>query len=681
MSVLDQERVDKIKQLLKWNPRGMTISDLSSHIDMNRNLVSKYLDMLLISGQVEMSMIGPAKVYFLSHRVPISALLEFSSELVIVLDSGQRILKVNEPVLALLGQTRDAIVGTDMGETRDPFLSVLAGYLPSQGSGEIAYPVVEFCCLMKEGNRHFRMKQIPTAFEDGGQGITLIVEDITASVSYQENLRMSEARYRGIVEDQTEFIVRFLPDGNATFVNDAYARYLGSPVQDLVGQSFLPYIVRDDTHVRDQAISSLSRDVPLATFECRIRHPCGHDRWNTWTIRAIFDDSGTLSEYQGVGRDNTGKREAAAKINRYIRSMEFLAQTSMAFRDMGEEDDIFEFVASRVYSLAPGFLVWVGFLDESTRTLVLKGVVGNPIALVTMENFIGMRVMDMTFPINVAETAELIRHRKLVKAPALFELLHMQVPEEICRRIEKEAGGIDSYLMGLVSKGRIVGDVGISMPSGSELQNRDLIEAFIRQAAIAIDRKIADDELRRSLAREREQVRNLEFLSRTAMDFIDMDGSADIYQYIADQLLELIPESIVGVNSFDQESREIILRVVAGDRELIKQFWSIIGADPVGMRFPIEEEPLAELELSKQTMFEAPPLYNIFFRQFPEECCIRATESLKLGKAYAIGISYRGDILGDVLIQLTRPGGIANREIVEAFVHQASVALLRRFKR
>ena len=54
MSVLDQERMDQIKQHLKWNPRGMTISDVSSKMHMNRNLVAKYLDMLLISGQIDM---------------------------------------------------------------------------------------------------------------------------------------------------------------------------------------------------------------------------------------------------------------------------------------------------------------------------------------------------------------------------------------------------------------------------------------------------------------------------------------------------------------------------------------------------------------------------------------------------------------------------------------------------
>src|SRR4030043_1529290 len=107
MGVLDQEKVDRIKRLLKWHSRGMTISDLASEMKINRNLVAKYLDMLLISGQVEMQVIGAAKVYFLSHRVPISAMLEFSTDYVIVLDAEQKIIQVNERVLALLSEKRE----------------------------------------------------------------------------------------------------------------------------------------------------------------------------------------------------------------------------------------------------------------------------------------------------------------------------------------------------------------------------------------------------------------------------------------------------------------------------------------------------------------------------------------------------------------------------------------------
>ena len=126
MRVLDQEKVDRLKQILKWHPRGVTISDLATQMDTNRNLVAKYLDMLLISGQVEMEVVGAAKVYFLSHRVPISSMLEFSSDMVIVLDGDQKIVQVNEPILSLIREKKEVLVGRRLHEIDNPFFRALA---------------------------------------------------------------------------------------------------------------------------------------------------------------------------------------------------------------------------------------------------------------------------------------------------------------------------------------------------------------------------------------------------------------------------------------------------------------------------------------------------------------------------------------------------------------------------
>ena len=79
--ILDQEKIARIKNLLKFKPKGMSISDISHSLKMNRNSVAKYLDLLLVSGQVEMRSYGTAKIYFLSQRVPLSAMLSFSSDL------------------------------------------------------------------------------------------------------------------------------------------------------------------------------------------------------------------------------------------------------------------------------------------------------------------------------------------------------------------------------------------------------------------------------------------------------------------------------------------------------------------------------------------------------------------------------------------------------------------------
>ena len=57
-----------------------------------------------------------------------------------------------------------------------------------------------------------------------------------------EKLRASEARYRGVVEDQTELICRFLPDWTLTFVNEAYCRYFGKARDEFIGRNFMSLI-------------------------------------------------------------------------------------------------------------------------------------------------------------------------------------------------------------------------------------------------------------------------------------------------------------------------------------------------------------------------------------------------------------------------------------------------------
>jgi PAS domain S-box-containing protein len=338
---------------------------------MNRNQVAKYLDMLLISGQVEMQIIGAAKVYFLSHRVPISAMLEFSTDYVVVVDTEQRVIQVNEPVLKLLNKKRESLIGKKSYEIDDPFFSNLSIPDPVRNGQRVDAEKTEISIVLNEKTHHFRLKLVPTAFEDGSQGTTFIIEDITAKKTYEENLQMSEARYRGIVEDQTEFITRFRTDGTLIFLNDSYARYLGKRTAELQGRYHLPGIDEEDNAELNHALQSLDKEHPVKTVECRVLNQSNQVRWNLWTFRALFDDSGVIREYQGVGKDITEKRETGEKIKNYIRTMEFLSETGKAFMDMDEGDDIYRYVAQKVFDLAPGFLVWVGILDEAQQKLIL----------------------------------------------------------------------------------------------------------------------------------------------------------------------------------------------------------------------------------------------------------------------------------------------------------------------
>jgi len=121
----------------------------------------------------------------------------------------------------------------------------------------------------------------------------------------------TEARYRAIVQDQIDFIVRYRPDGVRTFVNDAYAAFFGGRPEDFVGQSFLPLIAPEHRPEVEEKIRRLAtREAAVLPDEhLAIRHD-GVQRWTHWIDRAIFDQHGNLVEIQAVGRDTTDRKEA-----------------------------------------------------------------------------------------------------------------------------------------------------------------------------------------------------------------------------------------------------------------------------------------------------------------------------------------------------------------------------------
>ena len=94
-----ERELSRFIEILRGHPRGLTIEEISHLLPLNRNATSKYLNRLLISGQVEMKTFGPAKVFFISKRVPISELFNLSSDLIMVLDHEMFVRHVNDRLL------------------------------------------------------------------------------------------------------------------------------------------------------------------------------------------------------------------------------------------------------------------------------------------------------------------------------------------------------------------------------------------------------------------------------------------------------------------------------------------------------------------------------------------------------------------------------------------------------
>lgn len=131
--------------------------------------------------------------------------------------------------------------------------------------------------------------------------------------AYSQLEQQSEARYRAIVEDQTELIARYLPDTTIVFANTAYCRYFGLKLEEVLGKSYNPVIFEEDREKVAQLVKSMSAENPTVTIENRVLVN-GEIRWTQWINRMLFDEQGQFTEFQTVGRDITLFKEAEAQL-------------------------------------------------------------------------------------------------------------------------------------------------------------------------------------------------------------------------------------------------------------------------------------------------------------------------------------------------------------------------------
>ena len=220
-----------IKDLLKKNPGGMSVTDISNALNKNKNTIGRYLDILLISGHVDMRTYGMAKVFTLSQRVPLSAMLSYSKELIMVLDKESRIIDVNDNFLMLLGLSRKDTLGKNITYLSPPAVDVhelletiSAGFKDSENP--ITFEIKD------KGERIFKQKCIPTVFDDGGKGVTIILEDITSHVIAQRQIKEREERFRMMAENIQDGLI-IMENGKNVYVNNRISEITGYSFEEL----------------------------------------------------------------------------------------------------------------------------------------------------------------------------------------------------------------------------------------------------------------------------------------------------------------------------------------------------------------------------------------------------------------------------------------------------------------
>ena len=346
---MDKNILSRIKEILKSNPRGMNVTEIVGEIKMNRQSVSKYLEMLVMSGHVDVRNFGPSKVYYLSQRLPVSAMLSLSYGFIIVLDKMLNIINVNDHFLEFVGVKREDMMYKSFEKFAFP-IEFEPSIMPEvRGALDGKESSIEAFYKRKGSESYFDVRFIPMVMDDGEKGVAIFFEDITDRKRWEEELRIAHAELEARVRDRTmelevankaltkeidqriklnhalmdsqrtlETLISNLPgiayrcknDEHWTmdFISHGSIDIIGYKPEDLIGNSRISYeeIVHPDDRdmIRRQIQAAIDLNEPF-NLTYRIVTAPGKIRRVNEQGRAVFSHDGKLVDIEGYISDIT----------------------------------------------------------------------------------------------------------------------------------------------------------------------------------------------------------------------------------------------------------------------------------------------------------------------------------------------------------------------------------------
>ncbi len=283
----------------------MTVSDIAHEIHTNRNSVAKYLDILLISGHVDMVTFGPAKVFFPSSRIPLTALLNFTNNYIALLNRELKFLQVSENLLKFIEIQRSEIIGRPIQTFSVSFFEIPELAQNAKKALEGTEHSIEKQYIKKNQLFYLRIKHIPTTFDDGEPGVTLVIEDITEQKQIEAKMKRTIQEWEITFNSVSDMV--FIQNNDFLIVraNRTFAEFLHMTPEECVGKKCHQLL-----HSKNESPSfcpclQVQKTKKTTTVEFYEPHL---DRYLEITASPIFTDSGEITGSVHVMKDITERK-------------------------------------------------------------------------------------------------------------------------------------------------------------------------------------------------------------------------------------------------------------------------------------------------------------------------------------------------------------------------------------
>jgi putative nucleotidyltransferase with HDIG domain len=191
----------------------------------------------------------------------------------------------------------------------------------------------------------------------------------------------------------------------------------------------------------------------------------------------------------------------------------FLANTAMKLVELSPEEDIYEFVGQQLQKLTESSIIVISSFDEASNSFCVRSVIGASKDIDIFRELLRKNPVGVTASLRKEARIGLTKG-KLMKVPGgLYEFALGEIPEAICHEIERRIDLGDIYSMGFSCKGKLFGSAAILTHKETKLTSPSVLETFVSQSSVAIQRWQSDqalqqahDQLEKQVAKRTEEL-------------------------------------------------------------------------------------------------------------------------------------------------------------------------------
>ncbi len=199
--------------------------------------------------------------------------------------------------------------------------------------------------------RHLETVATNLLDDEAVHGIVLTSRDVSERVAVEAELRVSERRFRAVVQNASDVVTVARDDGTITYTSPSAAKVFGYAPEELIGTQTRELMHTDDVaRVEDTVAAQFLAGAPEEPVEYRIRHRDGSWRIVEGMITNLLDEPG-INGVVATNRDITERVEAEAALRLTQERFQNLVQHSSDLVSIATADGVIRYISPSVKRL------------------------------------------------------------------------------------------------------------------------------------------------------------------------------------------------------------------------------------------------------------------------------------------------------------------------------------------